>query len=881
MANYATLKSALQAVIKQNGNNEITGLLLQQTLLAMVDSLGAGYQFIDTAIPSTNPGTPDYNVFYLTSTPGTYTNFNNIEILDGEFAALAYNGSWIKKTFGSVGGLLLQISGTNGQNILLGTHYNGFININATAGWESRSSLGHYMVPVYYGLTYKLVVPTGQSQVYYYAFLKEAPVYDGLRPQTFPVFVSGETNKIELTGGQSYELAVPADAKYLYIQVTGTNIDPSLQILGGAFFQINDLKEIVSLLSKIVNKDDEQINGAKQVVDFSQFTHYNGIININETVGWQYRSSLGHYLIPISAREKFTFEAPLSNSNYFYAFLKEAPVYDGLRPQTFPVFAGNIQNKIRIDDSVLETLTAPDDAKFLYVEVTNNPTPIIVKFGGIFNELDKCVKLTPDKYKVIVDFTNDPVGEFALSTKIFRAKNGHTYLMDIYDENDSQNTTYFMLRSANDERLTPDFGLGVGNRQIKFTCDVDDVVYLGIRVVALNYPTEYEFTIYDVTEPSGEDIVEAKQIANEALAATKMSGGATFMDLSHLIGICHRGRNAVDCPENSIHSITNAYFQGQKFVECDVKKTSDNVYVIMHDASINRTMNTAANEDISQDPAIAVSSLTWAQLSSGYIYKTDVEKYRTRVTTFNEWIERVAELKLIPMLHNLPLDLLTTVKQYVGERFIYMGQLANCLSVRESSPRCFIMYQYSQYEVGGEITDINALIAEMKSIGGNVGYSSMTLGVFSDSVIQAIKSNGFHFQFSTSAPSSVPAAVNKGAGFILADNVYNDALTYHQLYRLKNDLSNITYVNAENGCPKYSASDTFAITVNATGQNVRMAVTMKGSVNVTANGVTFTFGDANEFKTFVVGFNSINTEQVFSFAANTETLIRDILIESN
>lgn len=98
MANYATLKSALQAVIKQNGNNEITGLLLQQALLAMVDSLGAGYQFIDTAIPSTNPGTPDYNVFYLATTAGTYTNFNNTVLADGEVAILAYNGSWVKKS---------------------------------------------------------------------------------------------------------------------------------------------------------------------------------------------------------------------------------------------------------------------------------------------------------------------------------------------------------------------------------------------------------------------------------------------------------------------------------------------------------------------------------------------------------------------------------------------------------------------------------------------------------------------------------------------------------------------------------------------------------------------------------------------------------------
>ena len=98
MANYATLKAAIAAAIKQNGNNEITGALLQQQLLAMVNSLGAGYQFVDVATPSTNPGTPDQNVFYFAGYSGEYINFDNISVGDGEMAVLCFNGTWTKKT---------------------------------------------------------------------------------------------------------------------------------------------------------------------------------------------------------------------------------------------------------------------------------------------------------------------------------------------------------------------------------------------------------------------------------------------------------------------------------------------------------------------------------------------------------------------------------------------------------------------------------------------------------------------------------------------------------------------------------------------------------------------------------------------------------------
>lgn len=101
MANYNTLKTSIEAVIKQNGNNEITGPILQQTLLAMVNSLGANYQYAGIATPATNPGTPDQNVFYLASTAGTYTNFGGLVLDDGEIAILKYNGAWSKDSTGA------------------------------------------------------------------------------------------------------------------------------------------------------------------------------------------------------------------------------------------------------------------------------------------------------------------------------------------------------------------------------------------------------------------------------------------------------------------------------------------------------------------------------------------------------------------------------------------------------------------------------------------------------------------------------------------------------------------------------------------------------------------------------------------------------------
>ena len=98
MANYTDLKAAIQQVIRENGNEEITGTLLQQSLLAMVNSLGAGYLYMGIATPEMNPGTPDQNVFYFALASGTYTDFGGIVVGEGETAILRWDSTWHKDT---------------------------------------------------------------------------------------------------------------------------------------------------------------------------------------------------------------------------------------------------------------------------------------------------------------------------------------------------------------------------------------------------------------------------------------------------------------------------------------------------------------------------------------------------------------------------------------------------------------------------------------------------------------------------------------------------------------------------------------------------------------------------------------------------------------
>lgn len=100
MSNYNSLKTTIDANIKQNRNQEITGKILNSVLNQMVTTLGVGYQFAGVATIDTNPENSDAKVFYIANGKGTYTNFSRIEVTEDEVVVLYYDTEWHKVATG-------------------------------------------------------------------------------------------------------------------------------------------------------------------------------------------------------------------------------------------------------------------------------------------------------------------------------------------------------------------------------------------------------------------------------------------------------------------------------------------------------------------------------------------------------------------------------------------------------------------------------------------------------------------------------------------------------------------------------------------------------------------------------------------------------------
>lgn len=99
---YDSLKSLVRQYINTNAENEITGQILQNVLITMIDELGSEYSIEGIATPTTNPGSPSGKAMYFASQSGTYTYFDGATLPLG-IHLLVYNGtSWSHQTFFAV-----------------------------------------------------------------------------------------------------------------------------------------------------------------------------------------------------------------------------------------------------------------------------------------------------------------------------------------------------------------------------------------------------------------------------------------------------------------------------------------------------------------------------------------------------------------------------------------------------------------------------------------------------------------------------------------------------------------------------------------------------------------------------------------------------------
>ena len=99
MSKFANLIASVKAAIKTNGTQAITGQILQNKLVEMIQELGAGFQFggvINTESTFDSAKYGDVNVAFIACTAGSYPTFGGFTLLPGQVAVFSYDGTWKK-----------------------------------------------------------------------------------------------------------------------------------------------------------------------------------------------------------------------------------------------------------------------------------------------------------------------------------------------------------------------------------------------------------------------------------------------------------------------------------------------------------------------------------------------------------------------------------------------------------------------------------------------------------------------------------------------------------------------------------------------------------------------------------------------------------------
>lgn len=99
MSKFANLIASIKAAIKTNGAQGITGQILQNKLLEMVEELGAGFTFGGVITPESSFDSATYgdvNVVFLASVAGSYPTFGGFTLQPGQVALFSYDGAWKK-----------------------------------------------------------------------------------------------------------------------------------------------------------------------------------------------------------------------------------------------------------------------------------------------------------------------------------------------------------------------------------------------------------------------------------------------------------------------------------------------------------------------------------------------------------------------------------------------------------------------------------------------------------------------------------------------------------------------------------------------------------------------------------------------------------------
>lgn len=226
--------------------------------------------------------------------------------------------------------------------------------------------------------------------------------------------------------------------------------------------------------------------------------------------------------------------------------------------------------------------------------------------------------------------------------------------------------------------------------------------------------------------------------------------------------IAHRGchiKNLI--PENSPKGVEYARKYGFRAIECDAHFTKDSVIVIMHDATINRTMRLRDGYAEIPDP-VRYADLTYKELCDRYVMASADPKLRTCIPTLEEELWECKRQGIVPMLHSDVYEAYEMAQRIMGDKWIAFDGNYKAVKRARELGNCLILWDPNRLSA-------EEIIFHLREIGGSCGISTMKPDLLTADFCHKLTSQGFLVQSSIFPTPYEMLVVQNGASIILSD----------------------------------------------------------------------------------------------------------------
>lgn len=214
-------------------------------------------------------------------------------------------------------------------------------------------------------------------------------------------------------------------------------------------------------------------------------------------------------------------------------------------------------------------------------------------------------------------------------------------------------------------------------------------------------------------------------------------------------------------PENSTYGIEMAARYGYPAIELDVKYTLDQKMVVMHDATINRTMRNAADYSRIEKPT-RVDALLFDDLRRDYVLESSDPSKRTPIPTLEEMLIACKKTGVVPMLHSKVLDSYRLARKILGNKWIAFEENYSALRVARSISDVLVLWDPGR-------TPALETVAGLKQIGGWTGMSTMKHDMQDAAYIRTLQEGGCVVQSSIFPTPHEQRSMHDGADIELSD----------------------------------------------------------------------------------------------------------------